>query len=439
MYNSTSRFKMSSVISVTMMMNNMMSGMMRSVACQVIDGCASKYGFDGDEAKRSLDLHLAKKALVSGRKKEVKAKAAFPLPFNGEHSTNCCQALRQNNGLYTQCQASIKNSGTYCKSCQQLADKSSDGIPEYGTISMRLATNPYDYVDPKGRKPTSYTKVIKKYNLTQEQVNEEAAKFGISIDAAHFVVPEETKRGRPAKAPKEPKEAKAVKGRPKKSTKLIALADDEEDLFATLVAQANVVDEELEDTKTEEKEAKAQKLAEEKEAKAQKLAEEKEAKAQKLAEEKEAKIQKLAEEKEAKAQKLAEEKEAKAQKLAEEKEAKAQKLAEEKETKTQKLAEEKEAKTQKLAQAKEASKKAPKVSKKVEEPAEEEETYKKCSGPDGKKYIRSQQSNVVYDFEIYTAKEELVAVGKWVADSKSVVFNNDADSESELEDDEVDE
>jgi len=395
MYNSTSRFKMSSVISVTMMMNNMMSGMMRSVACQVIDGCASKYGFDGDEAKRSLDLHLAKKALVSGRKKEVKAKAAFPLPFNGEHSTNCCQALRQNNGLYTQCQASIKNSGTYCKSCQQLADKSSDGIPEYGTISMRLATNPYDYVDPKGRKPTSYTKVIKKYNLTQEQVNEEAAKFGISIDAAHFVVPEETKRGRPAKAPKEPKEAKAVKGRPKKSTKLIALADDEEDLFATLVAQANVVDEELEDTKTEEKEAKAQKLAEEKEAKAQKLAEEKEAKAQKL--------------------------------------------AEEKETKTQKLAEEKEAKTQKLAQAKEASKKAPKVSKKVEEPAEEEETYKKCSGPDGKKYIRSQQSNVVYDFEIYTAKEELVAVGKWVADSKSVVFNNDADSESELEDDEVDE
>ena len=373
MYNSTSRFKMSSVISVTMMMNNMMSGMMRSVACQVIDGCASKYGFDGDEAKRSLDLHLAKKALVSGRKKEVKAKAAFPLPFNGEHSTNCCQALRQNNGLYTQCQASIKNSGTYCKSCQQLADKSSDGIPEYGTISMRLATNPYDYVDPKGRKPTSYTKVIKKYNLTQEQVNEEAAKFGISIDAAHFVVPEETKRGRPAKAPKEPKEAKAVKGRPKKSTKLIALADDEEDLFATLVAQANVVDEELEDTKTEEKEAKAQKLAEEKE------------------------------------------------------------------TKTQKLAEEKEAKTQKLAQAKEASKKAPKVSKKVEEPAEEEETYKKCSGPDGKKYIRSQQSNVVYDFEIYTAKEELVAVGKWVADSKSVVFNNDADSESELEDDEVDE
>jgi hypothetical protein len=414
------------------MMNNMMSGMMRSVACQVIDGCASKYGFDANEAKLSLNLQVtqaAKKMSTEKPKKEAKAKASFPLPFNGEHSDTCCQALRQNNGLYTQCQASRKNDAPYCKSCQQLADKSADGIPEYGTISMRLAASPYDYVDPKGRKPTSYTKVMKKYNLTQEQVIEEAAKFGITIDASHFVVPEETKRGRPAKAPKEPKEAKAVKGRPKKSTKIIALADDEEDLFASLVAQANAVEEEVADDKAAKKAA----LEEEKAAKKAALEEEKAAKKAALEAEKLAKTEKLEQEKAAKAEKLAADKAEKEAKLAAAKAEKEAKLAAAKA--------EKEAKAEKLA-AEKAAKESAKKTKKTPEPVEEdapEETYKKCSGPDGKKYIRSQQTNVVYDFEIYTSTEELVPVGKWVADSKTIVFNKTEDSDSELEDDEVDE
>ena len=62
---------------------------------------------------------------------------------------------------------------------------------------------------------------------------------------------------------------------------------------------------------------------------------------------------------------------------------------------------------------------------------EEEETYKKCSGPDGKKYIRSKMTNIVYNLDIYIAKEELVPVGKWV--NNMVVFNYDDDSDSELE------
>ena len=157
-----------SSIEVVIMMNNMLSGMMRSVACQVIDGCASKYGFNGEEAKMSLNLCVKeaakKKVGEKPMKKESKLQSSFPLPFNGEHSDCCCQALRQNNGLYTQCQASRKGDGQYCKSCQTLADKSTDGIPEYGTISMRMASKFYDYVDPKGRKPTSYTKIMKKYH-----------------------------------------------------------------------------------------------------------------------------------------------------------------------------------------------------------------------------------------------------------------------------------
>jgi hypothetical protein len=64
-------------------------------------------------------------------------------------------------------------------------------------------------------------------------------------------------------------------------------------------------------------------------------------------------------------------------------------------------------------------------------PKVEEETYKKCTGPDGKKYIRSKQTNIVYNLDIYIAKEELVPVGKWV--NNMVVFNYDDDSDSELE------
>ena len=408
----------------------MMSGMMRSVAHQVIDGCAAKYGFNASEAKEMLNLnvsHAAKKASSEKPKKEAKVKAAFPLPFNGEHSDSCCQALRQNNGLYTQCQASRKGDATYCKSCQQLADKSTDGIPEYGTISMRMAANPYDYVDPKGRKPTSYTKVMKKYNLTEQQVQEEAGKFGIQIDVSHFVVPEETKRGRPAKAPKEPKEAKSVKGRPKKSTKVITLVEEEEDLFASLVAQAssNVEEEDVED-KAQKKAEKEAKLAAEKAAKAEKLAAEKLEKETKLAQEKAEKEAKLAAAKLEKETKLAAEKA--------EKEAKKLALEQEKAAKKAALEEEKAAKEAAKVAAKE--KKVPKTKEPV---VEEEETYKKCSGPDGKKYIRSQQTNVVYDLDIYTAKEELVPIGKWIADSKTIVFNKADDSDSELEDEDVDE
>jgi chemotaxis protein histidine kinase CheA len=378
----------------------------------VVEKCASKYGFSAEEAMLSLEIVMVKKE-VEKSEKAKKVSAAFPLPFNGEHSDVLCQALRQNNGLYTQCQAG-KKVGSFCKSCAQLASKSEDGIPEYGTISQRLACDPFDYIDPKGRKPTPYTKVMKKYKLTQEQVLEEAGKFGIQIIEAHFVVPEETKRGRPAAAPKEPKEAKGEKGRPKKSIKVVQIDDDEDDLFASLVASANAADDEDEAEKTAKKLEEAAKKLEEKEAK--------EAKKMALEQEKEAKKLALEQEKEAKKQALEQEKAAKAEKLAAEKA--------EKEAKKQALEQEKAAKAEKLA-AEKAAKEA--KTKKTPAPAEEqEETYKKCG--EGK-YIRSQQTDIVYDFAKYTETEELIPVGKWV--NKEVVLNNADDDE--LSEDEVDE
>ena len=403
-------------------MKEMMTRMMSEVAFKAVAMCAEKYGFSADEAMRNLDIEVitVEKKKKVNKETVVRVKAAFPVPFSGEHSDMCCQALRQNNGLYTQCQDAKKGNGSYCKSCQKLADKSEAGIPEYGTITQRMAVGVFEYTDPKGRKPIAYTKVMKKYKLTKEQVVEEASKFGIQVNPEHFEFQAETKRGRPAQ-PKEPKEPKGAKGRPKKSKKVINIEGDDEDLFASLVASASEVDE-VEDNE-EEKVQIQKKKDDDKAAKLAAKEAEKQDKAAKLAA-KEA-------EKAEKAQKLAKEKAAKEAKLAEEK---AAKLA----AKEAKLAEEKAAK---LA-AKESK---PKATKKVEEP-EEEETFKKCGEKvDGKsKYIRSEQSGIVYDLEIYTKTEDLVPVGKWNADKKEIVFSkveivSDEELDSELEEDEVDE
>jgi len=388
-------------------MKEMMTRMMSEVAFKAVAMCAEKYGFSADEAMRNLDIEVitVEKKKKVNKEKVVRVKAAFPVPFSGEHSDMCCQALRQNNGLYTQCQDAKKGNGSYCKSCQKLADKSEDGIPEYGTITQRMAVGVFEYTDPKGRKPIAYTKVMKKYKLTKEQVVEEASKFGIQVNPEHFEVQAETKRGRPAQ-PKEPKEPKGAKGRPKKSKKVINIEGDDEDLFASLVASASEVDE-VEDN--EEEKVQIQK---------------------KKDDDKAAKLAAKEAEKQDKATKLAAKEAEKAEKV--------QKLAEEKAAKEAKLAEEKAAK---LA-AKESK---PKATKKVEEP-EEEETFKKCGEKvDGKsKYIRSEQSGIVYDLEIYTKTEDLVPVGKWNAEKKEIVFSkveivSDEELDSELEEDEVDE
>ena len=195
---------------------------------EAIMRCAAEYKFDGGEALSKLCLSECKSERLS------KSKSKYPMPYSGEYNEECCKGLRQNKGLYTQCEMS-KKSGDYCKQCSASAEKNS-GMPEYGTIEQRRASDIYSYVDPKGRKPISYTKIMKKLNISEEEVKAEAEKLGISIDAGHFVVPE-TKRGRPAQE-KAPKEPKGAKGRPKKAKKVLEIGGEEDDLFASLVAAA---------------------------------------------------------------------------------------------------------------------------------------------------------------------------------------------------------
>jgi hypothetical protein len=420
---------MLSSIYVSEEMNKKLVNISQELAYKAVNYCATKYNFNAEEVCRELGLDLIKVE----RKKEVKsktekvtvsvAKPTFPLPYNGEMNSECCSALRQNNGLYTQCTGARRGESNFCKGCASQMQKTGAEVPEYGTIEMRKAVGIFEYVDPKGRKPVAYTKVMKKYKLTEEQVLDEARKVNMVINPEHFASPEESKRGRPKTVEKEPKE-KGSRGRPKKSKKVIEIDGDTEDLFATLVANAN--EEVVEVVKSEDEEKlKKEKLAAEK---AEKLAAEK---AEKLAK-KEA--ERLAREE----KKKAEEEEKAAKKAAAEQAKKEKELAAEQAKKEKELAAE-QAKKEK-EEAKKA-KEATKTSKKVEKASPEQAGEKQDDEPDvvkkiefeGKKYLKSKKTGIIYDYNEYTKNGEQVVVGKWNDASNKIDFNAAEEEEDEEE------
>ena len=287
-------------------MSNMMMECSKELCERAVMACASHYNFDGEEALKLLGLTCLKvveKSVNVEKSDKVKVvKARFPLPFNGEMNDKKCHALRHNNGLYTQCQVIRKDGKMFCKQCEMLASKS-DGVPEYGTIEERMAVDILEYVDPKGRKPVAYIKIMKKYKVSEEEVLEEASRLNVQIDSKHFIiVDDKVKRGRPVSKDDKPVKEVGAKGRPKKMKKVIQIDGDDEDLFASLVADANK--EEALEADKEALEADKEALEAEKEAKKQALEAEKEAKKQALEAEKEAKKQALEAEKEAKKQDL---------------------------------------------------------------------------------------------------------------------------------------
>jgi colicin import membrane protein len=281
----------------------------------------------------------------------------------------------------------------------------------------------FEYVDPKGRKPIAYTKVMKKYKISEEQVLEEAGKLNIVINPQHFVAPEETKRGRP-KTEKEPKE-KGVKGRPKKSKKVVEIKEDDDDLFATLVANANEDAEEMILPNEAEKEAsvKAEKEAKKAAEKAAKEAEKAEKESKKAAEKAAEKAEKEA--------KLAAEKAEKEAKKAAEKAAKEAEKAE----KEAKLAAEKAAKKSTAKKSAKPAKDEPAKQDEAAKEDEEQEVLKKIEYQ-GKKYLKSKKSGIIYDYDVYRATEDLVIIGKWNDNTNKIVFekvDNDSDEESDEE------
>jgi len=395
-----------SSVYVSEQMNRQLVNVVQEFAYRCVATCAEHYHFDAKEAYELLGLAMIKieRKGVSKEKaqpdtaKEKVEKSLFPLPYNGELKEECCYALRQNNGLYTQCTGIRKGDSKFCKSCASAMQKTGAEEPEYGTIQQRMAVDIFEYVDPKGRKPTPYTKVMKKYKINEDQVLAEAEKLGMIVNKKHFEVSEETKRGRPPKGgEKEPKE-KGAKGRPKKAKKVVGIDGDEEDLFATLVANAAKEEEIKEVTKVEDEEEKKA-LAKQKE---EERLKEKEAK-KKAAEEEKA-------EKEAKKE---------AERLA--KEAKKKAAEEEKAAKKKAAEEEKAAKKKAAEEEKAAKKNAAKKAKTENSEPEKAETQEEDEEPDvvkkiefeGKKYLKSKKTGIIYDYNLYVKEGDQVVVGKW--------------------------
>jgi hypothetical protein len=442
-----------------------------------VEALSSEYNFSASEASSKLNL-LGLKVSVGGGRKERKSvekapqdKTAFPLPFSGRNVEECCQSLRQNQGLYTQCRNS-KAIDDFCKSC---SSKMVSGVPEYGTMSQRLAVGLNDYVDPSGRKVVHYTKLMKKHKVSEEDVLAEARKFGQAVDACHFVQPESdsVKRGRP-KAEKAVKVSSGVKGRPKKTKKVVEIDGEEDDLFASLVAQSineSVVSEvvtvdaatevvvseaavsevvveavveavsevTVSEVKAPEKAAKAQDKA----AKEQEKAAKEQEKAAKLAakeQEKAAKEQEKAAKEQEKAAKLAAKEQENAAKLAAKEQEKAAK-EQEKAAKEQEKAAKEQEKAAKLAAKSEAKAKPAEKPAATKAPVNDDtsasDVVKKIEF-EGKKYLKSKKTGIVYDYEEYVKSGDQVIVGKWNEATNKLDFES-AKSEGEESEDEYDE
>jgi len=406
---------------------------MERYVLEVVEALSREYNFSASDASSKLGLVGVKVSVTDGsvvRKRKVVAKecvekSAFPLPFMGRNVEECCQSLRQSQGLYTQCRNS-KAGEKFCKSC---SSKMVDGVPEYGTIEQRLAVGVNDYVDPSGRKVVHYTKIMKKYKVSEEQVIAEAKKLGQVVDGCHFIQPESdnVKRGRP-KAEKPAKVSSGVKGRPKKTKKVVEIDGEEDDLFASLVAESINASAAVE-AETVNAEAVADVEAE---AKAPEVATKEKAN---KSEEKAAKLATKEQEKAAKLAAKEQEKAAKEQEKAAKEQEKAAKLA----AKEQEKAAKEQEKAAKLAAKSEAKSKKP--AEKPAAPANDDtsaaDVVKKIEF-EGKKYLKSKKTGIVYDYDEYVKSGDQVVVGKWNEATNKLDFET-AKSDGEESEDEYDE
>jgi hypothetical protein len=441
--------------------NSEIMKMMKSV----VEVCASKFNFDAEEGYRMIcNCEGLEVKSSSKRSKKISPKAvksAFPLPYNGELNGECCMGIRLNSGLYTQCPSIRPESAAYCGSCDKQAIKNEHGLPDYGNIQTRLSkyTKDEEFVDPSGKKPVAYTKVMKKFKVTEEQVREEAAKHNMVLDPRHFVEVEK-KSGRPAKEPKEPKEMKA-KGRPKKSKKVLELAGEEEDLFASLVMSANKsqllekVDEnedDIEETVTSEVDSDLNEVINSSLGDVDVVVEAMPSKASKPKAEKKPKVSAEEKKLEAEQKKLALAQQKAAEKLALAEQKKAEALAQQNQKKAEAeqkklaLAEQKKAEKQALAEQKKKPASEKKVAlaeqkKKVKNdndddrptptfvaPPDDADVVKKIMF-EGKKYLKSKNTGIIYNME-------QDVIGKWNEEKNRIDFDETGEeSEEEYDED----
>jgi hypothetical protein len=213
---------------VTELLMKTLENASKDLASRAIKECGKRYGFDGETAIVELglsSLNLIRKKMVKAKvqekpKEKSKPKEEFPLPFEKARVDEMsCEGLAYNGGLFTQCQRNKMSSCSYCKQCQQDADKNASGEPSCGTLSKRMSSGLYEYKDVKGRSPMRYGSYLEKKQLSKERAMEEAKTRCITLSDEHF---ESVK-----------KESKS-KGRPKKQATAVEVVTD---IFAQLTAE----------------------------------------------------------------------------------------------------------------------------------------------------------------------------------------------------------
>lgn len=152
------------------------------------------------------------------------------LPWSGE--IEGCKEIKYNMGLYTQCGEGVEER---CRSCEKECMKK--GEKRYGTIEERKRSGILEYKDPRGKGVVRYIEIMRKLNLTKEEVIEEGKRQGVIVAECHFEE-KSVKRGRPKKE-KEIVSEKKKRGRPRKEKEMVSNKAGE-DLIASLLNENKV-------------------------------------------------------------------------------------------------------------------------------------------------------------------------------------------------------
>ena len=231
-------------------MENALKSGIREQNEALIRSLAAKHSFDADAEIAALtEPSITRKAPKAAKKakqpKEQKPKREvpkMPLPWTGESKDEWCQGIRLNGGLHSQCTNEKAQDGSYCTTCQKGADKNGTGKPTYGNVEDRKCQPILEFRDSKGKQTVPMANLLEKSTHTRQEIEAEAAKFGLTIPAEHWVK-RVAKRGRPSKksdgesSSEDEQKPKRKPGRPKKKVTVVEGAPSD-DIIAKLVADA---------------------------------------------------------------------------------------------------------------------------------------------------------------------------------------------------------
>ena len=334
-------------IELSRALEKQMEASMVGFTTSAVEALAAHFKFDSKEAIKLLGLEkveVTRKTVKPKSEKAPKAKKekSVQLPFVGVCIQGCCEGIRLNHNLYTQCTMEKEGDTRFCKTCNKQCDANSNNLPNYGDVQDRIQRG-NEWRDPKGKMPAHYGNVMQKLSITREAAEAEAKKVGITIPEEMFEV-RVAKKGRPKKsvaasdteseASAKAKEAPKKRGRPKKVKTVVAETAPGDDLIASLVKEAKAGDSDSVNSEGEAPVAKVEvKPAEPAKKKAgrpkvQRTPEEEAAHKAKLAEARKARAAAKKEQEEGEAKLVAEAKAAAEAKAKEEAEAKAKKEAE---------------------------------------------------------------------------------------------------------------